>query len=691
MQAPVKILAAGLPAEIVREIGLRLRDVVIEGYDDLERLCAEATARDVRLIVLSDALPTEAALRIASTAKAAGTEAQITYCLSMQQAENAVKVLSTGHIDRFFLTPLDVDEMLLVLGEICSVEVLPRHASHDEQIVAAVGEAWIRARPATIEKIDKLDDVVIALLDNALTADVARVAAQDSQSVASIAARFGFEKGSSVARDLAEHFAGATLTPVDGVSLAGELLALRTELEADAPPKQNPEAARMAAVVAERGSSDDSQLRGKRVLVVDDEPMMSRGLSSLLERRGLAVTAVNDPLRFWTVLDETKPSLILLDLQMPRINGTELCRAVRKDPRWSELPVVFLTGHTDQASVQRIFASGADDYIGKPFVPAELTMRLENRLTGARVRRPAVETDPLTGLATATKATELIDRFLRLARRKSDAYTIGVIQVDDFATIASTFGRTLSDSVLRAIGDLLPKAFRGEDVAGWWGGADFAVGMYGSTKESAAIKLAQICQSIADLDFLAPDGKRIHIGCSAGVAEYQVDGETVAGLWEAAGKARDEARAAGTSSRVGVAGVKGAGPLVRRVDVVIVLDDASLVAVLQHAMESRNLRVATFGDGETAAAALTGAAPEVQAAVILLGVDLPALNGLEVLRRLKAGQVTRSSSVVMLTARSGESDILAALELGAVDHVAKPFSVPVLMHKVRTVLKQSRA
>jgi DNA-binding response OmpR family regulator len=170
-----------------------------------------------------------------------------------------------------------------------------------------------------------------------------------------------------------------------------------------------------------------------------------------------------------------------------------------------------------------------------------------------------------------------------------------------------------------------------------------------------------------------------------------LDGETVAAIKEAAAKARDEARDAGATTRVGIAGVKGAGPLVRRVDVVIVLDDASLVSVLQHAMESRNLRVATFGDGETAAAALTGAAPEVQAAVILLGVDLPALNGLEVLRRLKAGQVTRSSSVVMLTARSGESDILAALELGAVDHVAKPFSVPVLMHKVRTVLKQSRA
>jgi DNA-binding response OmpR family regulator len=107
-------------------------------------------------------------------------------------------------------------------------------------------------------------------------------------------------------------------------------------------------------------------------------------------------------------------------------------------------------------------------------------------------------------------------------------------------------------------------------------------------------------------------------------------------------------------------------------------------------METRNLGVATFADGETAAMALGGATPEVRASVILLGVDLPAMNGLEVLRRLKATEVTRSSSVVMLTARAGESDILAALELGAIDHVAKPFSVPVLMHKVRTVLKQSR-
>jgi diguanylate cyclase (GGDEF)-like protein len=381
---------------------------------------------------------------------------------------------------------------------------------------------------------------------------------------------------------------------------------------------------------------------------------------------------------------------------MPKISGTELCRVVRSDPRWSELPVIFLSGHTDQVSVQRVFAAGADDYVGKPFVPAELMMRIESRLTGVKARRAPVETDPLTGLPIAHKATEQIDRFLRLARRKSDPYSIAVLQVDAFASLADTFGRGTGDVVLRAIGELLPKSFRAEDVIGWWGGPDFTIGMYGSTKEHAAIKLTQVCSKIGGETFLSEDGQRVHVACSGGVAQYQSDGDSVAALREEALKALEQVRATGgvrTTGgviRVGISGVKAMGPMTRRVDVAIVDDDTALVSLLQHAMESRSLRVATFADGETAVAALTGSAPEVQASLILLGVDIPALNGLDVLRRLKAGEITRSSSVVMLTSRTGERDVLAALELGAADHIAKPFSVPVLMHKVRAMLKQGQ-
>jgi PleD family two-component response regulator len=246
--------------------------------------------------------------------------------------------------------------------------------------------------------------------------------------------------------------------------------------------------------------------------------------------------------------------------------------------------------------------------------------------------------------------------------------------------------------VLRSIGELLPKSFRAEDVPGWWGGegADFIIGMYGSTKEHAAVKLGQICAKIAEMNFVAEDGRRVHVAASAAVAQYQTDGDTILALREVALKALEQVRETGGANRVGISGVKTLGPMTRRVDVAIVDGDTALVALLQHAMETRSLRVATFADGETATAALTGSSPEIQASVILLGVDIPALSGLDVLRRLKAGEVTRQSSVVMLTSRTGEQDVLTALELGATDHIAKPFSVPVLMHKVRTVLKQGQ-
>ena len=214
------------------------------------------------------------------------------------------------------------------------------------------------------------------------------------------------------------------------------------------------------------------------------------------------------------------------------------------------------------------------------------------------------------------------------------------------------------------------------------------IGLYGSPKEPSAIKLSQICNKIAEQSFPADGGQTVKVLCSAGVAQYQIDGDTVEALREAGLAALKLVRGTGMS-RVGISGVKVTGPLTRRVDVAIVEGDAALVSLLQHAMESRNLRVATFADGEAAANALTGAVPEIQASIILLDVDLPSLNGLDVLRRLKAAELTRVSNVIMLTARTGERDVLTALELGAIDHIAKPFSVPVLMHKVRTVLKQA--
>jgi DNA-binding response OmpR family regulator len=77
----------------------------------------------------------------------------------------------------------------------------------------------------------------------------------------------------------------------------------------------------------------------------------------------------------------------VLDIEMPNFNGLDLCRVVRQDPSWCDIGIVVLSAHTDAATVRQVYTVGADDYVSKPIVDAELVARLLNRLERVRTRR----------------------------------------------------------------------------------------------------------------------------------------------------------------------------------------------------------------------------------------------------------------------------------------------------------------
>lgn len=132
-------------------------------------------------------------------------------------------------------------------------------------------------------------------------------------------------------------------------------------------------------------------------------------------------------------------------------------------------------------------------------------------------------------------------------------------------------------------------------------------------------------------------------------------------------------------------------PGVPDADVIIVEDDSVLTELLNHSLVARGYTVRIITDGSAALDLLTGATPKLHARVILLDVGLPEHDGLTVLRALARDGVTRRTRVIMLTARSLESEVMQALDLGAHDHVGKPFSVAVLMHRVVRALDGSSA
>jgi DNA-binding response OmpR family regulator len=123
------------------------------------------------------------------------------------------------------------------------------------------------------------------------------------------------------------------------------------------------------------------------VMILDDDRLVLEALRGLLQPWGLQVTTLDDPAQFWEVLTVAQPDLLLLDLEMPTFNGIDLCRVVRQDPKWGNLPILVVTAHTDIESIQQVFAAGADDFIGKPVVGPELVTRVVSRIDRSRLQQ----------------------------------------------------------------------------------------------------------------------------------------------------------------------------------------------------------------------------------------------------------------------------------------------------------------
>jgi diguanylate cyclase (GGDEF)-like protein len=422
-----------------------------------------------------------------------------------------------------------------------------------------------------------------------------------------------------------------------------------------------------------------------RVLAVDDDPSVLATLAALLEPAGLTVTGVAEPGRFWAALRETTPDLVVLDLDMPEVSGIELCRLLRADPRWAALPVVFLTTHVGRDTIEAVFAAGADDYVPKPVVGSELVTRVTNRLERTRILRVLAETDPLTGLANRRKFETQWNRLQAMADRYDQPLSFALLDVDRFRDVNNRYGHEVGDVVLQRIGQLLLERFRGEDVVARWGGEEIALALYGMTRADGVRRVSDLLAAVCDEAMVTPDGQSFRVSFSGGVSEYKVDGAALRDLYQRADEALYLAKALGRE-RVLPAGqqpeLRGDDP---SVDVVVVEDDDVVAELLAHALSGGGYSSLRVRDGQAAVELLTGATRR-PARLVLLDISLPGLDGFAVLEHLRREGVLEVTRVIVLTARSSEPEILRALEAGAIDHVSKPFSLPVLMQRVRRAL-----
>ncbi|MEB3229677.1 MAG: response regulator [Leptolyngbyaceae bacterium] len=141
--------------------------------------------------------------------------------------------------------------------------------------------------------------------------------------------------------------------------------------------KQDIETAYIGATL---GMPPNASVPPIRLMLVDDDPIFLKTMQEQLHGYGFEVSILDTPQEFWPVFKNVVPSVLVLDVQMPAVNGLELCQTLRLAPEWQKLPVMFLSIFADMDTQNHAFAVGADDYLIKPITAQKLSDRIRQRL-----------------------------------------------------------------------------------------------------------------------------------------------------------------------------------------------------------------------------------------------------------------------------------------------------------------------
>ncbi len=267
---------------------------------------------------------------------------------------------------------------------------------------------------------------------------------------------------------------------------------------------------------------------GARIVVADDSLVVRTLLRRQLEEQGHVVVEAVDGEDALRACRAERPDVVLLDVEMPKLDGHGVLIALRADPVLADTPVVFLTARTTTADVVEGLRLGAHDYLRKPFEPAELLARvsaafrvksLQDQLRQRNAELDSMSrTDILTGLPNRRHLQEHLVSTGSAANRHGQAFGVLMIDVDHFKQVNDQLGHDGGDRVLRAVAARIAGACRAEDVAGRWGGEEFMVVAPLTHIDDLMTLAERIRRSVSELP-LDADGQTsvtVSVGAAAG-------------------------------------------------------------------------------------------------------------------------------------------------------------------------------
>lgn len=292
----------------------------------------------------------------------------------------------------------------------------------------------------------------------------------------------------------------------------------------------------------------------RRILVIDDDPDSLSIIAEALRWEGYQVHTSISGSEGLQQIKSWSPDLILLDVNMPEMNGMETLNDLRQ--RTNYVSVMFISGNTSTTHVISGLDAGADDYIAKPFEPLELLARVRTQLrikdlndqlrVANEQLKELVDTDDLTGLFNMRSVYQRVEAELLRAKRFQRQVCVVMMDMDHFKTVNDGHDHLFGSFVISEVGAIIRKCIRNIDLGARYGGDEFLMLLTETNAEGAA-KFCERLRSMINSHTFTHGKDSIQLTCSVGFA-ITAPGDTqtdARGLVRSADHALYEAKKAG--------------------------------------------------------------------------------------------------------------------------------------------------
>jgi two-component system chemotaxis response regulator CheY len=296
-----------------------------------------------------------------------------------------------------------------------------------------------------------------------------------------------------------------------------------------------------------------------KVLIAEDDPGSRLLLAAAVERLDHECLTAEDGHAAAEIFAEQHPEVVITDLSMPGLDGSELVSRIRSTPDAPYAYVVVVTAQADEDRARAAMEAGADDLVIKPLDPAVLERKLiaAQRVTELHRRMHSdARLDTLTGIGNRLRLAEDLDTLCGRVTRYGHAYCVALLDVDHFKALNDSAGHRAGDDVLREVAAALARTIRRGDTLYRYGGEEFLVLLPEQTLAGAELAAERLRAAVEALGLEHPGGGAVT--ASVGVAGLGSAACSPDELFELADRALYRAKEGGRN-RVEVEAAGGAG------------------------------------------------------------------------------------------------------------------------------------